>query len=380
MPEQSQIDAEARGGDIEQRLAALEAWQDKMRRNGLSAMEIRPGLMRYGANVQQLDNNGQQILSGSGGTAMVYFVPELSSDPNNEDIKSRIQGVNSATLAELVADSSITSLGLQGKVFTYASNQANDVAGIRLDPLTPDIVQNTNIDVYAQRSNTFGNMVLTNIVFRVGSFTSDPGALADGDMWYRSDTDKLYFRANGATVQLGGGGSMPMPPLVGTDSWHCLGTQLAANAVTAPASSTWPAANRALYIPLLVTEDITVTKLWVRNGTTASGNIDMGIYDSAFSRQVSIGSTAQAGTNVIQEFNIADTAITAGQYYIGIAMDNTTGTTFRYSAAGGGAAIVQGWGMAQEASAFALPATATPADLASSFMPICGIATRTQVA
>ena len=216
MPEQSQIDAEARGGDIEQRLAALEAWQDKMRRNGLSAMEIRPGLMRYGANVQQLDNNGQQILSGSGGTTMVYFVPELSSDPNNEDIKSRIQGVNSATLAELVADSSITSLGLQGKVFTYASNQANDVAGIRLDPLTPDIVQNTNIDVYAQRSNTFGNMVLTNIVFRLGSFTSDPGSLADGDMWYRSDTDVVRLRANGATISLGSG--------VATDTiWNAAG-------------------------------------------------------------------------------------------------------------------------------------------------------------
>lgn len=379
MPEQSQIDAEARGGDIEQRLAALEAWQDKMRRNGLSAMEIRPGLMRYGANVQQLDNNGQQILSGSGGTTMVYFVPELSSDPNNEDIKSRIQGVNSATLAELVADSSITSLGLQGKVFTYASNQANDVAGIRLDPLTPDIVQNTNIDVYAQRSNTFGNMVLTNIVFRLGSFTSDPGSLADGDMWYRSDTDKLYFRANGATVELGGGSSMPMPPLVGTDSWHCLGTQLAAAGAATPASATYPAANRAIYIPLVVTKDITVVKLWCVNGGVTSGNIDMGIYNSAFARQVSIGSTAQAGAGAIQEFDIADTALSAGLYYIGIAMDNTTGTLYRYTSAIGGFHF-QAYGLAQEASAFALPATATPADFATAYIPLCGIATRTQVA
>lgn len=159
----------------------------------------------YGGGSMRIGATGQQILSGSGGTNMVYFVPSLSPDPNGQDIKSRIQGTNSATIATLTAASSITSLGLQGSVFTYASDQVNDVAGIRLDPLTPDIVQNTNVDLYAQRSNNFGNMVLTNIVFRLASFTSDPASLADGDMWYRSDTDVIRYRANGATVSIGSG-------------------------------------------------------------------------------------------------------------------------------------------------------------------------------
>ena len=155
-----------------------------------------PGTLRTGGNLQDIGTQGIQVKSGSGGTNMVYFVPSLSPDPNGQDIKSRIQGTNSATIATLTAASSITSLGLQGSVFTYASDQANDVAGIRLDPLTPDIVQNTNVDLYAQRSNSFGNMVLTNIVFRLASFTSDPASLADGDMWYRSDTDVIRYRAN----------------------------------------------------------------------------------------------------------------------------------------------------------------------------------------
>ena len=164
-----------------------------------------PGTLRTGGNLQDIGTQGIQVKSGSGGTNMVYFVPSLSPDPNGQDIKSRIQGTNSATIATLTAASSITSLGLQGSVFTYASDQANDVAGIRLDPLTPDIVQNTNVDLYAQRSNSFGNMVLTNIVFRLASFTSDPASLADGDMWYRSDTDVIRYRANGATVSIGSG-------------------------------------------------------------------------------------------------------------------------------------------------------------------------------
>lgn len=164
-----------------------------------------PGTLRTGGNLQDIGTQGIQVKSGSGGTNMVYFVPSLSPDPNGQDIKSRIQGTNSATIATLTAASSITSLGLQGSVFTYASDQVNDVAGIRLDPLTPDIVQNTNVDLYAQRSNSFGNMVLTNIVFRLASFTSDPASLADGDMWYRSDTDVIRYRANGATVSIGSG-------------------------------------------------------------------------------------------------------------------------------------------------------------------------------
>lgn len=357
-----------------------------MRRNGLSAMEIRPGTLRFGANVMQLDNNGVQILTkGASKTAIFVFDDEFQPNPNTP------------TNPSTTPYAAVIGIVDRDAAQPYSSFSFDSFSGTATSELKAGTEDDTNDNAYTQSyvnvgsdiatvrhdmdaGRTFAQLILSNTVLELASFTSDPGTLNNGDVWYRSDTGKLYARINGATVELGGGSSMPMPPLVGTDSWHCLGTQLAANAVTAPASSTWPAANRALYIPLLVTEDITVTKLWVLNGTTASGNIDMGIYDSAFSRQVSIGSTAQAGTNVIQEFNIADTAITAGQYYIGIAMDNTTGTTFRYSAAGGSAAIVQGWGMAQEASAFALPATATPADLASSFMPICGIATRTQVA
>lgn len=182
-----------------------------------------------------------------------------------------------------------------------------------------------------------------------------------------------YLVAQAAAVEL------PMPALVGTENWHCLGTQLAASSTAAPTSATWPAANRALFIPLLITKGITVVKLWVLNGPTVSGNIDMAIYNSTYVRQVSIGATAQAGVNQIQEFDIADTALSAGIYYIGIALNNTTGATYRYTSAGVTGAI-QTWGMAEQAAAFALPNPMVPADITDFYIPICGIATRTQVA
>ena len=175
---------------------------------------------------------------------------------------------------------------------------------------------------------------------------------------------------------------MPMPPLVASDSWHCLGTGIAASAAVTPVSATWPAANRALYIPILVTEDITVTKLWCHNGSAVSGNVNMCLYNSAFAQVAGteIGSTAQAGTSVLQEFNIADTAIVAGLYYIGIVLSNTTGEMVRYTTPPTNVAL-QSWGMAQELLASVdLPATATPADVATPYLPRCGIATRTQVA
>lgn len=40
---------------------------------------------------------------------------------------------------------------------------------------------------------------------------------------------------------------------------------------------------------------------------------------------------------------------------------------------------LKSYGMFQEASAFNLPATATPADIANDYIPWCGISTRTLV-
>ena len=124
----------------------------------------------------------------------------------------------------------------------------------------------------------------------------------------------------------------------------------------------WPTANKAYFIPYSVGGIVTVRKMFVLNGPTLSGNIDVGIYDRNGVRLVSIGSTAQAGVSIIQEFDITDTLLVPGLYYLACAMDNTTG---QVEIVGPGLAQGMSMGIAEEASAFPLPATAT-------FAPISG--------
>ena len=148
--------------------------------------------------------------------------------------------------------------------------------------------------------------------------------------------------------------------------------------VSAPASATWPTANKAILCPFVVTKPITAVKLWILNGATASGNWDVGIYDSAFAKTVAIGSTAQAGVSTIQEFDIADTALDVGVYYFAAALDNTTGTYTRMSASA--VSLGQVVGGVRMTSAFPLPATITPAAISTDSLPIMGLSTRTVVA
>lgn len=182
------------------------------------------------------------------------------------------------------------------------------------------------------------------------------------------------IRAFGAS----GAGQMGMPPLVGTQNWHCVGDIIAAGNAAAAVSATYPTADLAIAMPIKVTEAITVKKLWCLNGATVSGNINMALYNSAFILVAGseTGSTAQAGTNVIQEFTITPTGLTPGLYYVSLVMDNTTGTLFRYTFGTAGAKYA---GIYNQASSFDLPAVATPAT-AGTYVPIMGLSTRDLVA
>lgn len=149
--------------------------------------------------------------------------------------------------------------------------------------------------------------------------------------------------------------------------------------ITVPTSSTYPAANRAIYIPLKITRPYIAKILWWLNGATASGNIDVGIYSNQGARIISTGSTAQAGTNVIQIVDIADTLLAPGLYYMAVAMDNTTGTLFRGTTSSALVSAIVG--LLLQASAFPLPAIATFAThgATSGTVPLVGLAERTFV-
>lgn len=135
-------------------------------------------------------------------------------------------------------------------------------------------------------------------------------------------------------------------------------------------SGIYPTANKALYFPFVVEEPITITQLGWLNGGTVSGNVDAGIYDyPTYTKQISTGSVAQATINTPQITDVADTPLQPGQYYLAISCDNTTATFFRL-ALPTVALFYRALGVQEQATAFALPATATPVGTTTGSVPL----------
>lgn len=88
--------------------------------------------------------------------------------------------------------------------------------------------------------------------------------------------------------------------------------------------------NTLVYLyPFRLSIEFPITFFWWVNGATVNGNVDMGVYDDSGSNLlVSIGSTAQSGTNTLQtvaaSFNLGP-----GRYYLGFATSSTTATFAR---------------------------------------------------
>lgn len=144
---------------------------------------------------------------------------------------------------------------------------------------------------------------------------------------------------------------------------------------TAGASTAWPAANRALYIPFYVTNICTVTQFWWFNGATVNAGVndmDVGIYDEFGNRLVSQGGTiSQTGTSVVQVSDITDTTIKPGAYFMAMCVSQTTSTFNRIASLAG---MLEGCGMQQQAvGAVALPNPATFANPAATYCPRMGI-------
>lgn len=145
----------------------------------------------------------------------------------------------------------------------------------------------------------------------------------------------------------------------------------------ASASATWPTGNSAFYYPFKVRRPFNAVYMYVMNGAAVSGNVDLGIYDLAGNRLVSTGSTAHAGTSAIQTFNITDTLLYPGVYYMAMNCSNTTSQFQRWS---GNVLATRLLGvLTQAVGAVTLPNPATFTSTAISFFPIVGISSKTVI-
>lgn len=125
-------------------------------------------------------------------------------------------------------------------------------------------------------------------------------------------------------------------------------------------------ANIAHYVPVIVELQITIYQMSIIIGAQA-GNVDVGIYNEGGTRLVSAGSTA-AGAAGIQVFDVTDTILSPGCYYLTLVA--STATTLTILAANPTATIIRGCGQRQQASALPLPSTATFAANAQGITPL----------
>lgn len=144
--------------------------------------------------------------------------------------------------------------------------------------------------------------------------------------------------------------------VISTWSPECLGVGLSGVVPAfAFSSHTWAANNLAIFIPFVVSTSITVVKMGLYNGATASGNVDIGVYDDQQNQLIENGSVAQTGINSVQVFDTTDTTLDPGQYYLGLALSSTAGTVFSYTNLTG----ARSFGILQQTTAFPLPSPAS---------------------
>ena len=141
---------------------------------------------------------------------------------------------------------------------------------------------------------------------------------------------------------------------------------------TAPASTAWPSANLAIFVPTIVHETVTVYKMAAGAGATAgSNNFDIGIYDAGGNRLVSSGATAK-GASTEHIIDVTDTVLHPGLYYLAMSADGT-GNYVMITPSGTSPVPLQKTklvGVMTMATAYTLPATATFATSATALVPI----------
>lgn len=141
------------------------------------------------------------------------------------------------------------------------------------------------------------------------------------------------------------------------------------------ASTAYPAANLALYVPFCIGAPMNIKAVYWGNGTTAGGNIDVGIYNEDATKIVSLGSTARGtASSTITTTSLADTIIGAGRYYMAFLLDSTANMQAFAPAAG----LCESMGILEQAvGAATLPSPATFAVTTRAYIPSFGLYAQT---
>lgn len=198
---------------LEQRIAELEA-QLALLANNNPDLFSGPGRMHFGGKVMRLDKHGMQVDAGNANeVTVIYFTDGLLPDPSDPPSNASLARIyahagtgnvrNAVLSQEILTDPTVGTHDWHVQVQHLASKGTGVDAGWIMWKAGQD--SDTSVYGYAELyvSEAGRYFKLTNLTLRLASFgVSDPGTLQDGDLWYRSDTDKFRARVNGATESL----------------------------------------------------------------------------------------------------------------------------------------------------------------------------------
>lgn len=143
-------------------------------------------------------------------------------------------------------------------------------------------------------------------------------------------------------------------------------------------SQAYPAANLALYVPIIVPRQVTIYEGFVLSGTlTTSNTVQVALYDEAGVKIVGTSDFTVAVASVIvnSSANLTDTVVTPGRYYLGFGCSGTRNffasvpSTAGTAAAGG---VCEQTGL----TGSTLPGTATFATTTRAYVPVFGLNVR----
>jgi hypothetical protein len=167
----------------------------------------------------------------------------------------------------------------------------------------------------------------------------------------------------------------PAPIMITPFSAFALGVEYGAVATVTPISVAHGTINLARFFPFVIPEPILVMKLFWHNGGTASGNVDVGIFSEDGKKIISTGAQAQGTISVLQEFDIADTVIGRGRFYLGISASSATATFLSNAVP---LQLAKAFGWVQMATCHPL-VDATFAAYATAIQPVFGLSGRVLV-
>ena len=150
---------------------------------------------------------------------------------------------------------------------------------------------------------------------------------------------------------------------------------------TTPGSVAWPVANQAMYFPFYVQAPGYYQNLWWVNGATATGNVEMGVYDEVGNLLSQTGTVAATGTSAPQLVAMPAPSqgqpgvlITPGRYFIALWASSASQTFIAWTTAAASTNVNRLLGIGQQVSlTLGLPTLATFASSANSYIPLIGL-------